>query len=231
MPSRKLILCAAFLVVMSYSALAQQPNESSPLPLEILKLKWERQVQLPRNFDPSTIPVNGVFNDSNVRSTVNSVINPADATRTATRNQSNAETSQTAVFPATPGRLPVVYVYSMHVKNVGGKTIDGVAWDYVFIDATSNKEVGRHQFLSFETLKDQKETTFSSQLRSPQVRVVQTTNGNNGSKESPKYTGRAIIQCVLYSDETAWRGPQASNDICALLKTQRDLRKKKRAAA
>jgi hypothetical protein len=132
------------------------------------------------------------------------------------------------VFPATPGRLPVFYIYSMRVKNVGQKTIDGVAWDYVFFDAATNKEVGRHQFLSYEKLEADKIVTFRSQLRSPPTRVVPT---GNEPKERPKYMGKAIIQCVLYSDDTSWRGPEASTDICALLKTQRDLRRKKRAAA
>ena len=227
---QRLLLSTLLLVAVHVAASAQNQSDSSPLPLEILKLKWERQLQLPRNFDPSTIPATGVFNDSNVRNTVNPAPNPLDATRAATSAQSNAQTSQTTVFPATPNRLPIVYVYSLRVKNVGGKTIDGVAWDYVFIDVTSNKEVGRHQFLSFQTLKDEKTTTFSSQMRSPPTRIVQTTNGNSGSNEHPKYTGRAIIQCVLYADDTAWRGPQASSDICALLKTQRDLRRKKHAA-
>jgi hypothetical protein len=227
---QRLLLSTLLLAGAHAAARAQNQSESSPLPLEILKLKWERQVQLPRNFDPSTIPMTGVFNDANTRNTINPPTSAADATRNATSAQSNAQTSQSVAFPATPSRLPVVYVYSMRVKNIGGKTIEGVAWDYVFVDVTSNKEVGRHQFLSFETLKDQKETTFSSQLRSPPTRIVQTTEGNSGSKEHPKYTGRAIIQCVLYADDTAWRGPQASSDICALLKTQRDLRRKKHAA-
>ena len=227
MLSKNLVLSFVFLAGVNCGVLAQQPAETSPLPLEILKLKWERQVQLPHNFDPSTIPMNGVFNDSNVRSTVSAVINPADAARTATSNQSNAQTANVAVFPATPGRLPVFYVYSMRVKNVGQKTIEGVAWDYVFVDAVTNKEVGRHQFLSYEKLLADKITTFHGQLRSPPTRVVQT---GNQSKEPPKYIGRAIIQCVLYSDDTGWRGPQAAADICALLKTQHDLRKKKRAA-
>jgi hypothetical protein len=226
----RILWCALFLVTVPYAARAQNQTGPSTLPLEILKLKWEKQIQLPRNFDPSTIPASGVFNDNNVRNTVNPAPNPLDATRAATSAQSNAQTSQTTVFPATPRRLPIVYVYSMRVKNVGGKTIEGVAWDYVFTDVTANKEVGRHQFLSFDTLKDQKATTFTSQLRSPPVRVVQTPNESNGNKEHPKYASRAIIQCVLYADETAWRGPQASTDICALLKTQRDLRKKKHAA-
>ena len=227
---RRLLLSAFFLATVCDAARAQNQTVTSPLPVEILKLKWERQLQLPRNFDPSTIPASGVFNDANVRNTVNPAPNPLDAMRAATSAQSNAQTSQTAVFPGTPSRLPIVYVYSMRVKNIGGKTIEGVAWDYVFIEVASNKEVGRHQFLSFQTLKDEKTITFSSQMRSPPTRIVQTSNGNNGSKEHSKYTGRAIIQCVLYADETAWRGPQASTDICALLKTQRDLRKKKHAA-
>lgn len=230
MVASRFLWCTVFLVTVHSAARAQNQTDPSPLPLEILKLKWEKQVQLPRNFDPSTIPMSGVFNDANTRNTINPPTSAADATRQATSAQSNAQTSQSVAFPATPSRLPVVYVYSMRVRNIGGKTIEGVAWDYVFVDVTSNKEVGRHQFLSFETLKDQKETTFTSQLRSPPTRVVQTTKGTDGNTEHPKYTGRAIVQCVLYADDTAWRGPQASTDICALLKTQRELRKKKHAA-
>ena len=227
---QRLLLSTLLLVAVHVAASAQNQSESSPLPLEILKLKWEKQIQLPRNFDPSTIPMSGVFNDANTRNTINPPTSASDATRNATSAQSNAQTSQSVAFPATPSRLPVVYVYSMRVKNIGGKTIEGVAWDYVFIDVTSNKEVGRHQFLSLETLKEEKTTTFTSQLRSPPTRVVQTTKGSNGNTDQPKYTGRAIVQCVLYADDTAWRGPQASTDICALLKTQRDLRKKKHTA-
>lgn len=218
------------MLALTCGVLAQQRSESSPVPLEILKLKWEKTTRLPRNFDPSLIPAGGVFSDANVRNTVNPQPNPLDATRVATNARSNAETSSVAVFPATPSRLPVVYVYSMKVKNVGQKTIDGVAWDYIFIDVGTNKEVGRHQFLTFEKLKTEKTTTFSSQMRSPPTQVVQTPNGNGASKERPKYMGKAIIHCVLYADDTAWRGPQASTDICALLKTQRDLRKKKHSA-
>jgi hypothetical protein len=221
------IFGSAVLLAMSCGAFGQQQVESSAAPLEILKLKWERQIQLPRNFDPSTIPMSGVFNDANVRNTVNSVLNPADATRAATSTQSNAQTSSVANFPATPGRLRVVYIYSMRVKNVGQKQIDGVAWDYIFIDAASNKEVGRHQFLSFDMLKSDKMTTFTSQMRLPPTQVVQTSEKTG--KERPKYVGKAIIQCVLYADDTTWHGPEAPTDICALLKTQRDLRKKKRS--
>jgi hypothetical protein len=225
----RLLLCALSLLALHYGVRAQNQTDPSRLPLEILKMKWEKQVQLPRNFDPSTIPATGVFNETNVRNTVNPAPNPLDATRAATSAQSNAPTSQSTVFPATPNRLPIFYVYSIRVKNVGRKTIEGVAWDYVFIDLASNKEVGRHQFLSFDTVKEEKTATFTSQLRSPPVRVVQTPNGSNG-KEHPKYTSQAIIQCVLYADQTAWRGPQASTYICALLKTQRELRKKKHTA-
>jgi hypothetical protein len=119
----------------------------------------------------------------------------------------------------------------MKVRNVGEKTIEGVAWDYVFIHVATNNEVGRHQFLSFEKLKSEKTATLTSQMRWPPARILQTSNGKNGSKDRPKYIGKAIIQCVLYADDTAWRGPQASRDICAFLKTQRDLRKKKHPAS
>ena len=209
------ILGLAILLAANCSVFAQQ-SQASTAPLEILKLKWQKQTRLPRNFDPSIIPTNGGFADPAKASSGTSASTPAPPA---------FESSPYVTFPVTPNRLPVVFVYSMTVKNSGNKAIDGVAWDYVFLDSATSGEVGRHQFLSFEKLGPYKAVTFKSELRSAPTRVLRA--GNNNNKENPKFVGRAIIQCVLYSDDTTWRGPQASRDICALLKTQRDLRKKK----
>ena len=144
--------------------------------------------------------------------------------RVATRTQSAAAGGGTA-FPETPARLPIVYVYSMKIKNDGARMIAAVAWDYVFIDKSSSHEVGRHQFLSYEKVAAGKTVTFKSQLRSPPTRVVQASNER---AKHPQLAERAVVQCVLYADDSSWRNHDAAVDICNLLRKNQNLLKRNR---
>jgi hypothetical protein len=189
-------------------------------PIEILKLKWAKEVRLPRNFDPSIIPASSVFSDPTSKTSVTPTApigsGPiSDATRAATNARIEAAGSSTA-FPVSPGRLPVFYVYSMKVRNTGVKTIEGIAWDYLFIDAGGNKELGSHQFLSYHKVPPDKIVTFQRQLRSPPTRVVQASSSQKS--QHPKLVEKAVIQCILFTDNTIWRSPQTREGACDLLK-------------
>src|SRR3989442_5740185 len=88
--------------------------------IEILKLHWEKQVRIPRSFDPSVLPATGGFADP---AKAASSGNGASA---AAAGVAPFEATPYVTFPVTPNRLPVVYVYSMKLRNVGAKTIAGV---------------------------------------------------------------------------------------------------------
>ena len=218
-----LFICSA----AAATSFAQENLAGLAPPIEVLKLKWEREVRLPRNFDPSIIPANGAFNDPSSRTSATAPTSPLDATRVATARVA-AASSSSSEFPATPGRLPVFYVYSMKVRNAGARTIEGIAWDYLFIDPSSNKELGSHHFLSYEKLSPDKTVNFRGQLRSPPTRVVQASNSR--TNQHPKFVERAVIQCVLYSDDTMWRSVQAREGVCDLLKSSKARLKQKRGA-
>jgi hypothetical protein len=113
----------------------------------------------------------------------------------------------------------------MKLRNAGSKSIEGIAWDYVFIDANSNAEMGKHEFLSYERIPVNKSAKVKGELRSPPVRIIQTKD----SKESahPKYLERAVIQCVLYADNTVWKNASARVGECELLKNGKALTKRK----
>ena len=73
-----LLLC-----LVPVSGFAQQ----TPAPtsnIEILKLHWEKQVTLPRNFDPAVIPTNGTFADPASRTSAAAPTSALDANRSAT---------------------------------------------------------------------------------------------------------------------------------------------------
>ena len=215
----KWLFVSCVCLLATATSFAQQVSESNNPNLEILKLHWEKEVRLPKNFDPSVIPTGGTFNDPASRTSSAAPTSPLDAVRVATRTQSAAAGGGSA-FPETPARLPIVYVYSMKIKNDGAKMIAAVAWDYVFIDKSSSHEVGRHQFLSYEKVAAGKTVTFKSQLRSPPTRVVQASNER---AKHPQLAERAVVQCVLYADDSSWRNHDAAVDVCALLRKNQNL--------
>ncbi len=197
------------------------------LAFQMLKLKWEKEVRLPRNFDPSVISTGTTFSDPSSR-TSGPPTNPGaalEATRAATSAQSAAAGSNPAAFPATPGRLPVSYVYSMKFRNLGNKEIEGIAWDYVFIDPSGGPELGRHQFLSYVKTEPNKVVTLKAQMGSPPLRIVSAS-----ATEKQKPIERASIQCVWFADATFWRNPTGRKGVCEFLKSRGNLLKQKRSA-
>jgi len=193
------------------TANATAGSESSNI--EIIKLEWKREVRLPRNFDPSVIPTGGTFNDPAARTS-----STASATAATESARASGQRSGVDTFPATPSRLPVFYVYSMKIKNVGPKRIEGIAWDYLFIDQNLNSEVGRHQFLTYTKIPTDKTITLHGDLRTPPISIVGAPT--SGSDKHSHYIEKAVIQCVFYEDESVWKNPLARAGVCELLKSK-----------
>jgi hypothetical protein len=121
--------------------------------------------------------------------------------------------------------MPVFYVYSLKIRNVGPKVIEGLAWDYLLIDPVSNTELGKHQFLSYENIPVNKSAKLQGELRSPPVRVIQTVDSKKSAHA--KFIERAVIECVLYADNTVWRNPHARDGVCEFLKASKPVKKRK----
>ena len=194
-------------------ALAQDRTDSPSSAIQILKLHWQKQVRLPNNYDPAIIPTRGVFVDPATKVPASLPGTGIDATRPPSSNP-NTSIDSNIFFPTTPRRLPVYYLYSMKIKNLGTKRIEGVAWTYSFLDRETKTELGRHEFLSYRKITPGAVGLFENPLRSPPVRVVKASD----EPTSPRQTSeRATIQCILFADETTWRNVHASADVCKLL--------------
>jgi hypothetical protein len=235
-PGRLLGFCGILLCfVVTSTSLAQAPNEGSTANtaagsgssnIEIIKLEWKREVRLPRNFDPAVIPTGGTFNDPATR--ISSTAPTTSATESARTSapRSSADTAS-GTFPATPSRLPVFYVYSMKIKNVGPKAIAGIAWDYIFIDPNLSSEIGRHQFLTYAKIPTTKTVTLRGDLRTPPISVIGAPT--SGSNKHSRFTERAVVQCLLFEDESVWKNPSGRNGVCEFLKSK-DLVKQRHGA-
>jgi hypothetical protein len=219
MPQRTFQLGQLLLLslLMCASAGAQTEGAKTKSGVEILKLKWEKQARLPRNFDPSVIPANDTFRTMESRTAVpGSTQAPYgdDARRDAAAR--SAALAPADYFPNVPARMPVFYVYSLTIRNNGTKTIQAVAWDYVFLNAVSQTAIGNHHLLSYATVKSSQSATLKGTERTRPTTIVSATNPKTGTA-SARPLERAIIRCVLYDDGTTWRNP-ASDSECDLLK-------------
>ena len=216
-------LCVALVSLVSAgTAFGQEAPTPAKPNIEILKLHWEKQVRLPRNFDPSVIPTGGTFSDPGSRISSSS---PAATGAGSGASAARTAGSSSVTFPEVPGRLPVFYVYSLKVRNTGSKPIEGIAWDYLFIDANNNAELGKHQFLSYERIPVNKSVSLEAQLRSPPTRVVRTAESMKNTHS--KLIEKSVIQCILYADDTSWKDPHAPDGVCEVLKNNKALLKRR----
>lgn len=204
-----MVSAAAFSLIAGLKCFPQNEASAPPLPFEILKLKWEKQARLPENFDPSNGGASGSINDS-------ATSGSSSRGGGGGGGSGGGGATTQGIQPASPSRVFFTYVYSMKVRNTSAKEIEGVAWDYVFLDPSNSAEVGRHQFLSFEKVASNKTVTFQSEQRTPPVRVIRNPNSDVNKHE--KLVEKSVVQCVLYDDGTTWRNEKASSDICNLLK-------------
>jgi hypothetical protein len=205
-------------LVMGGSALAQSGTEKPKSGVQILKLKWEKQIGIPRNFDPSVIPTNGVFTNMESRTAVpGSTQAPlGDEARREAANRS-AALAPVDSFPSAPSRIPVYYLYTLTIRNVGIKSIKAVAWDYLFLDPISEVVIGEHHLLSYAKVSPEHSVTLKASQRMRPLRVLPATTKAKDSNNSQKPLQRGIVQCVLYEDGTTWQNP-ATDYSCEILK-------------
>ena len=211
-----LALCS----LLPIGAVLGQPAKPGPPDVEILKIKWEKQMRLPRNFDPSTIPTGQVFTSPDSRTPIpGSTAAPITAADQARADSVAREQARGPVdiFPNAPARMPYYFVYSLKIRNAGSKTIEGVSWDYLFLDPDTHAVLGDHHLFSYKQIPGGKTVTLQQQQRTRPVTVVRAPVADDGKKHQRKELERAVIKCIIYSDGTEWKNRPGS-DSCEVLK-------------
>lgn len=194
------LLFVCLLVLASATATAQEnaSHGSSPGPpgVVLLKFKWAREIQFPRGWDRA----------------------PYDAS--VGTGQSFPPNRQREAAPSSPfprsGRLPYVYRYTAKIRNDGAKEIKGIVWEYVLNDPGSKKELGRHQFYSYEKISGREQATLRGKSTAAPSKVV-TVQGLEKDGRSP-FDESVEIRCVMYADGTWWIHPSAGEFECFNLK-------------
>jgi hypothetical protein len=202
------------------TASGQSTGSDAASGIQILQIKWEKQNRVPGNFDPSVIPTGIALSQPETQTIRPGTTAAVQAQRDIAIATAHPSAQETGVFGNTPGRLSVFYVYSMKLKNVGSKAIDGVAWDYIFLDPATNAQVSRRQLLSVAKISPDKTANIEALLP---FRALVTASAEN--QKDQKFVERAVVQCVLYSDQSMWKNEQAPQAACDFLKKAKEAAK------
>jgi hypothetical protein len=190
--------CSVTISAQSASASNQPPGVS------VLECKWEKvrrrdssaPVIAPPKVDDNTGQVMPPNDNSELRRTNVSV--PVEVSDKARRDDE---------------KLMYSYSYSIKVSNAGAKKIRSMAWDYVFSDPGTRDELRRHSFRSFEQVSvgETKWIRLEHSPTGPPQKV--TLEGLKKDQRSP-FDERIEIKCLLYTDGTGWRSPDAEPKTC-----------------
>ena len=108
-----------------------------------------------------------------------------------------------------------LYQYEARIKNIGDRTITGVAWEYWFIHTISGQQMDRRRFRTVRRLEPGKSATLNVKSYGPRV----ITAANN-EKKSKQFEERVVIKCVAYSDGKISALGTSSEAECADLRNK-----------
>jgi hypothetical protein len=100
------------------------------------------------------------------------------------------------------GRLKVMYVYELKIKNTGRKEIGILTWEYVFSEPDTTHEVGRHQFVSKVSIRP-------GATRHIVVHATDSPSGTinaarAGKNARDQYSEQIVIRTIAYTDGSVW---------------------------
>ena len=98
------------------------------------------------------------------------------------------------------------FLYKTTIQNNGGGAVKLVDWDYVFYDAATGEELGRHQFTSEGKIGPAKKKEFSVFIASPPTRLISADALGKGEREG--LGERVVLMRVVYEDGTVWQRQQ-----------------------
>src|SRR5215213_4582842 len=100
-------------------------------------------------------------------------------------------------------RARYVFVYKTTVKNLSDKAIKSIDWDYVFLDKSTEAEIGRREFTSDEKIGPRKSKELVVTIAKPPTQTISLTALN--TKERDALIERVVVVRIDYADGTSWK--------------------------
>ena len=197
-----LLACAC----VAAKAQADVRQGAGPPGLAVLKFSWEKE-RVNWERDPFGGPVEN-FDEMRVRARNEKRIDDAKRGGSPDVDRLRREArADAAILEAARRKGPPRYGfrYKLSLRNEGAKAVREVDWDYVFADAATREELGRHKFTSAERIAPGKGREFAFFIPTPPA--LRVSAYDLGRKERDGLDERVVILRVLYEDGTEWRRP------------------------
>ena len=199
-------LCLILLLLVSGVAVGQSPSAPpDAAALEVLKFSWSKE-RINWEHDPFGGPIEN-FDEMRARSRSERQVQGAKQGGKVQQDAKADAANLALLHQTTPSQY--VFTYKTTVRNLSNKTIKSVDWDYIFLDKSTNTELGRQQFTSEERIGPGKSKELIVAIRKPPTHTISVTALNKGEGDS--LMGRIVILGVQYSDGTAWQAPQTES--------------------
>ena len=195
------------LLVVPIASNAQTPATSKiPSEVEVVKFSWSKE-RLNWEQNPFNGP-NENFHEMQFRARSEKRV--SDAKKSGTTGQQTSAERDLKVDAAivAAGRQPsgparYYFIYRALVKNASAKQIAEIDWDYVFIDAATGQELGRHQFTSTKTIAAGKSKELTFMLSSPPAKRISIYALNK--QERSGMADQVVVVRVKYEDGSVWQ--------------------------
>ena len=195
-----------FLLIVPIIALAQTPTAPPDATgVEVIKFSWSKE-RINWEHDPFGGPIEN-FDEMRARSRSERQVQGAKQGGKVQQDAKADAANLALLHKTTPSQY--VFTYKTTVRNLSNKTIKSVDWDYIFLDKSTNTELGRQQFTSEEKISPGKSKELIVAIRKPPTHTISVTALNKG--EGDALLGRILILGVHYSDGTSWQAPQTES--------------------
>ena len=202
-------LCLTLLVLSTAIVASAQTSAAvtDASGVEVTKASWSKE-RIGWETDPFRGPIEN-FDEMRARTRTEKRILDEKRGGAGGADKLKRDAGADAANIATQHKTPTsryVFTYKTTVRNLSTKTITSLDWDYVFVDKSTESELGRHQFTNDEKIGPGKSKELMVQLRKPPSQTISVTALNKN--EGDALVGRVIIMRVQYSDGSSWQAPE-----------------------
>jgi hypothetical protein len=201
-----LVALAALSVAVCAQTQQQQPAppQADASGVAVVKFSWEKE-RVNWERDPFGGPVEN-FEEMRVRARNEKRIDDAkrgggqDVDRI--RREARADSALLEIA-RQKGPPRYGFRYKLSVRNDGAKAVKELDWDYVFTDAVTGDELGRHKFTSEGRVSPGKAREFSFFIPNPPTLRVSAYALDKNERAS--LGEQVILIRILYEDGTVWQ--------------------------
>jgi hypothetical protein len=204
----KTLVIMLFVMAVSMAASAQPAPRLSDSPeVVVVKFSWSKE-RVGWQADPFGGPLEN-FDEMRVRARNEKRIQ--DAKRGGSgpdlaKAESDARTDAVLtaqIHKSNPGRYR--FIYKVELQNSGTKAVRAIDWDYVFLDANTQDELGRRQFSSLAKIAPGKTKELRFFIATPPTQKI-SVNSLDKSERANLHEAVVIVR-IEYADGSVWQHP------------------------